>query len=95
MITDLIKQKLAELEPEQLEIVDESAGHLGHAGAASGGGHYRLFIVANQFTGMSAVARHRLIYQQLGELMTKQIHALSIKALSPSEQRIHQPQENP
>lgn len=81
----LMRQRLAGLEPETLEIVDESAAHAGHAGAASGGGHFRLIIVSNRFAGMNALSRHRAIHQALGDLMSGRIHALSITALTPEE----------
>lgn len=82
---ELMRERLAELQPVTLEIIDESAAHAGHAGAQSGGGHFRLIIVSEHFAGMNAVARHRAIYRQLGELMDQRIHALSINALAPSE----------
>lgn len=82
---ELIRQRLASLEPVTLEVVDESAAHAGHAGAASGGGHFRLTIVSNHFAGMSAVSRHRAIYQSLGDLMSGRIHAMAITALTPDE----------
>ncbi len=82
---ELMRERLAELNPVTLEIIDESAAHSGHAGAQSGGGHYRLIIVSEHFAGMNAVSRHRAIYRQLGELMDQRIHALSINALTPSE----------
>lgn len=72
--------------PERLEIVDESAAHAGHAGARSCGGHYALTIVARAFAGHPPLARHRLVYQALGELMDREIHALRIRALTPEEQ---------
>lgn len=81
----LIKGKLAVLTPERLEIIDESAQHAGHAGAAGGGGHYRLIIVSGRFKDMNVVARHRMIYDALGEMMKEQIHALSISAFAPDE----------
>lgn len=81
----LIKEKLAVLEPQRLDLTDESALHAGHSGAAGGGGHYRLVIVSEQFKGMDTVARHRAIYQALGDLMKEQIHALSISAFAPEE----------
>jgi BolA protein len=59
--------------------------HAGHEGAKSGGGHYRLRIVSPFFTGKSTVARHRLVYDALGDLMRHKIHALSIKSLTPEE----------
>lgn len=82
-----IGQKLRALSPQALEIEDESAKHVGHAGAQSGGGHYRIFIVASEFAGKPAVARHRLVYDALGEMMHREIHALAIHALSPDESR--------
>ena len=87
-MTDTIeemKRRLAALAPEHLEIVDESALHAGHAGARSGGGHYQLTLIAAAFAGQSAVARHRAIYQALGDLMNTRIHALAITALAPGE----------
>lgn len=82
---ELIKQKLSVLEPEKIEIVDESARHAGHEGAKSGGGHYLLTIVSRKFSGKSALARHRLVYTALQEMMHKNIHALSVKAYTPEE----------
>ena len=64
-----------------IEIVDESHLHIGHAGAASGGGHFHVTIVAENFEGLPTLARHRLIYDALGGAMQTEIHALSIKAL--------------
>ena len=83
-ISDM-KQRLAVLAPEHIEIVDESARHAGHAGARSGGGHYQLTLIAAAFTGQNSMARHRAIYQALGDLMNTRIHALSITALAPGE----------
>ena len=82
---DLIRQRLAALEPETLTLEDESAQHKGHAGAASGGGHFRLTLVSPQFSNLPTLARHRLVYEAMGELMQREIHALSITALSPEE----------
>jgi BolA protein len=80
-----IEEKLAVLEPESLEIFDESGKHVGHEGARGGGGHYMLTIVSRQFSGKPAQARHRMVYQALGTLMKKEIHALAIKAYAPDE----------
>lgn len=81
-----IRERLAGLEPVALDIVDESAQHAGHAGAQPGGEtHWRLSIVSPRFSGKPVVARHRLIYQALGELMQHPIHALAITARSPEE----------
>jgi len=82
---ETMKSRLAALQPEHLEIVDESALHAGHAGARDGGGHYQLTLVSPAFSGLNALARHRLVYQTLGDLMQGPIHALSITALAPSE----------
>ena len=81
-----IRERLAALEPTRLELVDESAQHAGHAGARPGGNtHWRLTIVSPRFAGQSTVARHRMVYQALGELMQNPIHALAITARSPEE----------
>ncbi len=80
-----IEQRLAALKPESLEILDESGKHVGHEGARGGGGHYRLVIVSPEFTGKSVQLRHRMVYEALGPLMQKEIHALAIKALAPGE----------
>jgi BolA protein len=80
-----IKARLAVLAPQQVEIIDESALHAGHAGAKSGGGHYQLTIISPVFSGQNIVARHRAIYQALGDLMSTRVHALSITAYAPEE----------
>jgi BolA protein len=82
---DLIRQRLAVLEPESVVLDDESAQHKGHAGAASGGGHFSLTLVSPKFRDLSTLARHRLVYEAMGELMQREIHALSITALTPEE----------
>lgn len=74
------------LQPLRLDIEDESARHAGHAGAReSGGGHFVVTIVSPQFAGQSLLQRHRLVYDALGEVLRREIHALSIRALSPDE----------
>jgi BolA protein len=80
-----IRAALAALEPGEIELVDESHKHVGHAGARDGRGHYALRIVSAAFRGDSAIARHRRVYAALGELMQTDIHALSIVALAPEE----------
>ncbi|MBN8282936.1 BolA family protein [Zoogloea sp.] len=84
-IMDEIRARLASLQPVRLELIDDSHLHAGHAGARTGGGHYRLSIVSDVFQGKNTVARHRIIYEALGELMHKEIHALAIQARSPEE----------
>jgi BolA protein len=87
-IAEAIRARLAQLEPQALELVDESEMHRGHAGHREGGGtHWRLSIVSPRFAGQPTVARHRMIYQALGELMHSPIHALAITARAPEEMK--------
>lgn len=83
----VLRERLAGLKPLSLELIDDSAKHAGHAGARSGGGHYRLRVVSEEFAGKSTLIRHRMIYDALGELMRSRIHALSIQSLTPEEAR--------
>ena len=83
---DLIRARLvATFSPLQCQLEDESALHAGHAGAASGGGHYRIRLVSALFEGRNRVARHRLVYDCLHDMMHTDIHALAIIASTPSE----------
>ena len=83
-----IRERLAVLDPLALELEDQSAQHAGHAGAQPGGEtHWRLSIVSQRFAGQKVIARHRMIYQALGELMQNPIHALAITARSPEESK--------
>ncbi|MEV4783131.1 BolA family protein [Burkholderia sp. LMU1-1-1.1] len=75
----------AALAPVELVLEDDSAMHAGHAGAASGGGHYNVRIVSLQFEGLKLVTRHRLVYDSVHDMMHSEIHALAITALAPSE----------
>lgn len=84
-LEDEIRRRLAALAPEQLELIDDSALHAGHAGARAGGKHFRLTIVSAAFAGKNTVARHRMIYDALGDLMQRDIHALAIQARSPEQ----------
>ncbi len=70
---------------QKLTIEDESHLHSGHAGAASGGGHFKLSIVAPEFQGLTAVARHRAVYAALNRHIPTEIHALTITALTPQQ----------
>ncbi len=81
---ELLRARLAALQPASITIEDESHRHAGHAGAKDGG-HFKLDIVAEVFAGKNTVARHRIIYDAAGDLMRGRIHALSIRALAPSE----------
>ena len=82
-----IRERLQQrLSPERLDIIDDSAAHAGHPGAARGGGHYRVRIVSEAFRGRALRQRHQAIYAALDELMSSEIHALSIEALAPGEE---------
>lgn len=80
-----IKAALETISPVHLEITDDSQDHAGHAGAASGGGHFSAVVVAEAFAGKNPVQRHQLVYRALGDLMRTDIHAFSLKAFTPSE----------
>ncbi len=83
---ELMQARLqAAFAPLACKIENESALHASHAGAASGGGHYRLHLVSTSFEGLNRVTRHRLVYDCLNDMMQSDIHALAIIALAPSE----------
>jgi len=85
-VADEIRRRLETLAPLRLELSDESARHAGHAGARPGGDtHWRLLIASAAFAGQPTLARHRMIYAALGELMNNPIHALAITARAPGE----------
>jgi BolA protein len=82
-----ILNRLESLLPASVDLVDESAAHAGHAGAApSGETHWRIRIASNRFSGLSRVARHRLVHDALGDLIGRPIHAISLTAIDPHEQ---------
>ncbi|MDX1697276.1 MAG: BolA family protein [Thiohalobacterales bacterium] len=83
---DRIRERLERaLRPVSLEIVDDSAKHAGHAGAAGGGGHFIVDIVSPVFANRSPIQRHRLVYDAVDDMMHSEIHALSIQARTPEE----------
>jgi BolA protein len=83
---DRIRNRLlATFAPLDCQLIDESHLHAGHAGAASGAGHYRVQLVSDRFEGLNRVSRHRLVYDCLNDMMHTDIHALAIIALAPSE----------
>jgi BolA family transcriptional regulator, general stress-responsive regulator len=84
-VEEMIRERLSRLAPESLEVFDDSHEHAGHAGAKDGGGHFQLVIVSREFAGKPAVARHRLVYDALSDLIPKRIHALAIRAYAPEE----------
>lgn len=75
----------AALAPGEVEVVDESHLHEGHAGARDGRGHFRVRVVSDRFAGLSPLHRHRLVYEAIGDLMQTDIHALSVSALTVKE----------
>ena len=84
-VPEQIRERLIALAPLHIDIIDDSAKHAGHAGARSGGGHFRLSITSAAFAGLKTMQRHRLVYDALGPLMKQEIHALSIDARTPEE----------
>lgn len=80
-----IRERLAVLAPESIELTDDSGQHVGHDGARDGGSHFSLVIVSPRFAGMKTLARHRLVYDAMGPLMQGRIHALAIRAMTPDE----------
>ncbi|MFZ9758971.1 MAG: BolA family protein [Burkholderiaceae bacterium] len=85
LIEDIENRLRAKLEVAAFQLHDDSEAHKGHAGAASGGGHFDLMLVSPNFEGLSRVRRHQLVYDALSDLLPTRIHALSIDARSPSE----------
>jgi BolA protein len=82
----LIRSRLeGAFEPAELEVVDDSRRHAGHAGARDGRGHFQVRIVSQRFAGKKTVERHRMVYAALGALMQTDIHALGLVALSPED----------
>ena len=81
-IEEAIRERLAAV---HVEVIDESHLHAGHAGAASGGGHFCATVVSSLFEGKTLVARQRLVYSALAAEMGADIHALSLKTLTPDQ----------
>ena len=84
-VAGTISARLAALSPVVFELADDSAEHVGHAGAAAGGGHFSLVIVSNDFSGLSRIARHRAVLERVGDLIPHPVHALAIRAYTPDE----------
>jgi len=81
-----MRERLATLSPLSLAVTNNSGDHAGHAGAAPGGNtHWTVAIVSHAFAGKATMARHRMVYAALGDLMNNPIHALQIRALAPEE----------
>jgi BolA protein len=92
-VADRLRSKLDQaLSPQQLEIHDDSAKHSGHAGAREGGeSHFSVLVVSARFEGLNRVARQRLINTALAEDLAGQVHALSLKTLTPAEYAAQKP----
>jgi BolA family transcriptional regulator, general stress-responsive regulator len=84
-IASTLRERLADLAPVAFELHDDSADHVGHAGAASGAGHFSLLIVSKAFRGQPRLERHQTVFARVGDLLPHPIHALSIRALAPEE----------
>ena len=84
--TEITRRLTEALHPNRLELEDQSAHHIGHAGHdARGESHFALTIETEAFAGQTRLARQRLVYAALGNLMHDRVHALTIKALAPGE----------
>jgi BolA family transcriptional regulator, general stress-responsive regulator len=83
----IVEELRKALHTDQVELLDDSHLHAGHAGAKEGKGHFRVRVVSADFDGLRTLQRHQLVYRSLGELMQTEIHALSITALTPDESR--------
>ncbi|MDQ7988610.1 MAG: BolA family protein [Candidatus Dactylopiibacterium sp.] len=83
-LRETIHSRLGTLDAQSIDLVDDSHRHAGHAGAG-GGGHFRLSVVSAAFEGKTALARHRLVYGLLADLIPSRVHALNIIARTPEE----------
>jgi BolA protein len=80
-----LRARLAALSPTVLEIRDDGAEHVGHAGAAGGAGHFSLLVVSDGFRGLTRLQRHQRVLREVSDLLPYPVHALSIRALTPEE----------
>ena len=81
-IKDVLRDKL---EAQHVEVVDQSSLHEGHPGSQGGGGHFQVLVVSDRFYGLTRIAAQRVVYEALGDLMRDDIHALSMRTLTPEE----------
>lgn len=82
-----IREKLMlALEPHRLDVVNESEMHAGHRSSpGTGESHFRILIVSPKFSGLSRVARHRLVNEALADELQGRIHALALATYAPGE----------
>jgi BolA protein len=81
-LESVIRERLAVLQPLSIGLVDEDHLHVGHGAT---GAHWQLTIVSEAFRGKAPLARHRMVYEALGDLMKREIHALKIEAFAPEQ----------
>lgn len=81
-IETLLREKL---DARHVDVLDQSALHEGHPGAQAGGGHFHVLVVSEVFEGLTRIAAQRAVYKALGELMESEIHALSMRTLTPEQ----------
>lgn len=86
LIHELRERLQDRLRSQEVDVIDDGHLHAGHAGARDGGRHFRLRVVSPAFAGLSTLARHRLVYDCLSDLMPRPIHALAMRLLSPEEE---------
>jgi BolA protein len=84
-VAETLRARLAPLSPVVVEIHDDGAEHVGHPGAAAGGGHFSVVIVSEAFAGQPRLARHRAVLERVGDLIPNPVHALAIQAYAPDE----------
>lgn len=84
-VVSTLRERLADLDPVAFDLHDDSAAHVGHAGAAGGAGHFSLTIVSEAFSGLPRLKRHQAVMARVADLVPFPIHALSIRALTPEE----------
>jgi BolA protein len=81
-IEDALREKLG---AQHVAVIDQSSLHDGHVGSQGGGGHFQVMVVSDRFRGLARIAAQRIVYEALGEMMTNDIHALSMRTLTPEE----------
>ena len=83
---EMMRRLTEALDPTRLELDDQSARHIGHAGHDSRGeSHFALTIESAAFKGLNRVQRQRAVYKAIGDLMPDRVHALNIRALVPGD----------
>jgi BolA protein len=80
---------MAAFAPTELEVIDESHKHKGHAGARDGRGHFRVKIVSSRFVGRKPIERHRMVFEALDSMLKTDIHALSVEARATDPKKLN------